>query len=239
MNRKLCLTLLAFAAVAVMATGSYAGVSATQLPIVDSWPGSPVLQTTATPDTDSTVSNGGPGNGVALTITTSAGFQLRKFSIVAAGGPSDVLVQIYKLTAGFEGGTEADGHAQLGFAPQLLGGGTPLPFTFFGTATENILEFDLTGSDQITLDPNSLYAIDFTPDPNDTGYNFYVRRGGAFYTDGGNIYASAASGTDRFDVAGGRRDAPLALYAVPEPTTLAMLALLAGTAPLWRRRRLA
>jgi hypothetical protein len=201
----------------------------------DVFPGTPLLATTATPDVDSTTGNGGGAN-VALTFTTGAsGFTLDRFSIVAAGGAGGT-VNIYRipqqgdeLNAGSQGGTEADGFVNIGFSTGLLGGGAGLPFSFDGTTNETMLTFDLTGADEVTLLPNAVYAIDFT----NTG-NFFVRRGGAFYTGGGNIYANTDA-TQRFDVAGGRRDAPLALYAVPEPSSLALLGL--GAATLVRRRR--
>jgi hypothetical protein len=201
----------------------------------DAFPGTPILVTTTEPDVNSTTSNGG-GNGVALTFTTGAvGFTLDQFSIVAAGGAGGN-VNIYRVPqvdaeGGNQGGKETDGYVNITLSTPLLGGGAGLPFTFNGTPNETLLTFDLTGADEITLQPNSVYAIDFT----NTG-NFFVRRGGAFYTGGGNIYSGA--GTDRFDVAGGRRDAPLALYAaapIPEPSSLALLGL--GAAALVRRRR--
>ena len=229
---------------ATIAVPSFAGVITSTLTdgdtsAPDAWPGTPVFQTTATPDVDSTVSNGG-GNNVALTFTTGATpITLDAFSIIAAGGAGGT-VNIWRipqagdeLGAGSQGGTEADGFVNIQFSPPgLLGGGAGLPFTFDGTANETLLNFDLTGADEVTLEANRVYAIDFTG----TG-NFFVRRGGAFFTGGGNIYAGADP-TQRFDVAGGRRDAPLALYAViPEPTSLALAGVGMGALALRRRRR--
>lgn len=207
-----------------LAVPAMAGITPTQLPIADAWSGAPALATTSTPDTDSTVSNGGNG-AVALTFTTGpTGFTLDKFAIVAAGGPGDVTVSLYQSPVG---GTEGDGYVNVSYSNDLFtgeayNGGTPgLSFTFNGTGSETILELDLTGSDEIALLPNTVYALDFT------GLNgFYVRRGGEFYTDGGNLYARSSPDDldgQRFDVAGGRRDAPLALYAVPEPASLGLI----------------
>lgn len=207
----------------------------------DVWAGTPSLYTTLAPNSNQTVSQGGGTNSaVALTFTTGAsGFQLDSFSIVAAGGPSTGIIHLYQSPVG---GTEADGYVNLSFSTDLLGGGAGLGFTYFGSATQNILNFDLTGSDQVTLLANTLYAIDFTANVSDTAYNFYVRRGGAFYTAGGNIYATATADTaagQRFDVSGsGRRDAPLALYAVPEPASMTLMGLgtLAGLMFIRRRK---
>ena len=226
---------------AAFSTGAFSAVTTTTITdgdtsAPDAFPGTPVLATTANPDVDSTVSNGG-GPNVALTFTTGAtGFTLDSFAIVAAGGAGGN-VNIYRipqegdeLGAGNQGGKESDGYVNIAFSTGLLGGGAGLPFQFFGTSNETLLQFDLTEADEITLLPNAVYAIVFT----NTG-NFFVRRGGAFYTGGGNIYA-AADPTSRFDVAGGRRDAPLALYAVPEPSSLALLGL-GGLALVGRRPR--
>ena len=227
-------------AVAAMTASSFAGVISTSTPLgsgaTDVFPGTPVLQTTATPAASSTVSNGG-GNAVSITFRAPAGgLKLDKFSFVAGGG-AGASVQIYRipmagddLGAGSQGGTEVDGFVNYAFSPALLNGGTPLAFSFGGTATQTLLTLDLTASDEITLTGGAMYGIDFT----NTG-NFFVRRGGAFFTGDSNIYQGDAAGTSRNDVAGGRRDAALALYAVPEPASLAALGA-AGTL-LARRRR--
>lgn len=214
--------------------GASAGLSLGNYSVTPNvWAGAPTLYNTAVPNTDSTVSNGGAGNAIALTFTTGiSGFTLDKFAIVAGGGPSQGLLNLYPNPVG---GTEADGFVNLGFSTSLLNGGVSIPFTFSGTADETILEFDLTGLDEITLAANTKYALDFKPDPAGSGFNFFVRRGGAFYTGGGNIYVGAATGSERFDVAGGRRDAPLALYAVPEPTSAALIGM--GGLLVWNQIR--
>lgn len=228
-------TILAAVAVVVVPSVSMAGVTtATQAPPTDVFPGVPTLQTTTAPLANATVSQGGPGNGVAISFTTgAAGFTLDSFTIVAGGG-AGASVQIYQIPQpgspqGDQGGREDSGFVNTTQTAGLLNGGVPLAFTFNGSPSQTLLNFDLTGADEITLLPNTVYAIDFTG--ND---NFFVRRGGQFYTAGSNIYSG--TGTNRFDVAGGRRDAALALYAVPEPSSLAAVGL-AGAALLMRKRR--
>jgi hypothetical protein len=223
----------------VLATSStvLAGISPMQLTIADTWPGAPVAVTTALPNTNSTTGNGGfASGGVTLTYRTGASpIMLDSLSIVAAGGPGPVKLAVYPSPVG---GTEADGFVNVSFSTDLLSGNAfgstaGVEFTFNGTADETILNLDLTGDDQITLAANTLYAFDFT-----SVTNFFVRRGGQFYTADGNIYSRNVTPDDgqRFDPAGGRRDAPLALYAVPEPATLAAVAG-AGALALGRRRR--
>lgn len=227
----------ALAAGGMMVGLANAAISPSQLPIADVWPGTPAAVTTNTPNTDSTTGNGGfASGGVTLTYTTGASpILLDSLAIVAAGGPGPVKLAIYPQPVG---GTEADGFVNVSFSTDLLtnnsfaSGNAGLEFTFNGTADETILNLDLTGASEITLAPNTLYALDFT-----SVSNFFVRRGGAFYTGGGNIYARSVTPDDgqRFDVAGARRDAPLALYAVPEPASASILAFAAIGA--FRRRR--
>lgn len=233
--------MLATGAVVGVASQSFAALTFSTGAIEDSWAsiGTPTLQTTDAPNTNSTVSNGGgPTTRVAISFTPTTNFTLDKFALVIAGGPSTGNVNIYALPS-FAGGTESSGFVNKSFSTGLLGGGAGLNFTFSGTPDEAFGIFDLTGVDEIALTAGQVYMIDFVPDPNDTAYNFFVRRGGEFYTGGSNIYSrdfgASADDGQRFDVAGGRRDAPLALFAVPEPASLGLLAI-GGLAILGRRR---
>lgn len=217
MNNRFGLSLLL---VSVMAATAQAGLNLSSLGNIGGWTGSPVLQTTTTPFEPTTVnlvSQGAGTTAVALTIRTESGFTLDKFAIVGAGGSSNGILNIYPSPVG---GTEADGFVNLSFSTSLVGGGAGLPFTFNGNPGDTVLEFDLTGSDQITLDPNTLYAFDFKPADPVAGWDFYVRRGLEFYGGVGNIYAldisdpnGPGAGGERYDVGSERRDAAFALYA--------------------------
>lgn len=211
---------LSLVVLSVLTATAQAGLNFSSLGNLGGWVGDPALATTLDPYGNNAVSNGGGTNAVALTIRTTAGFTLDRFSILGAGGPSNGILNIYPMPVG---GTEADGFVNLSFSTSLVGGGSGLPFTFNGHPNETVLDFDLTGADQITLDPNTLYAIDFKPADPINGWNFFVRRGIQFYGGVGNIYAKSVNPTDngeRYDVGPARRDAPLALYAPAEGVTV-------------------
>ena len=206
----------------------------------DAWNGSPVLTTTTTPGTSSTVNAGGNTNtAVTVSFTPGSTFTLDKFAVVVAGGPSQGTINLYQAPVG---GGAADGFVNVSFSTSLWGGGSGLAYTFGGTPSETILEFDLTGLDEITLSAGTKYAIDFIPNQADTTFNFYLVRGGEFY-GGGNLYANSnVSGSpagERYNVAGSTRDAPLAVYAVaavPEPSIFALAGLGLAGLLIFRRR---
>jgi hypothetical protein len=224
MTNRFSLSLLVLFA---SAASVQAGLTVTSLGNLGGWVGDPALATTLDPYANNLVSNGGGTTAVALTIRTTTAFTLDKLAILAAGGPTTGRFNIYPMPVG---GTETDGFVNLGFSTSLIGGGAGLPFNFNGHPNETVLEFDLTGADQITLDPNTLYAFDFKPDDFDANttadtWNFFVRRGLQFFPGVGNIYALDAStepgiSGSRFDVGPARRDAPLALFAPSQGQTV-------------------
>lgn len=236
-------TLLAMIAAASQAQ---AGLSIVQSTISSTWAGAPIQTNTTNPDANSTVSQGGANNAVAFSFTPSSTFKLDYFSLVYAGGASNGFLTIYQLGGG-QGGGEASGFVNSEFNTGVLV--TPKAFTVGGTASEAILTFDLTGADEITLTSGTRYMFDFTaavlgaasangsyaganasPD-----WNFFIRRGAAFDTSGSNIYQGVETGTGRNDIAGGRRDLPLAFYAIPEPSAVLLGSL--GLLGLMRRQR--
>ncbi|MGL5020137.1 MAG: hypothetical protein ACRDBP_18525, partial [Luteolibacter sp.] len=211
-----------------LAMQAQAGLDVIQSAISNSWAGTPIQANTTAPDTNSTVANGGAGNAVAFSFTPASTFTLDSFSVVYAGGASTGFLTIYELGSG-QGGRETDGFVNSQFNTRVLV--TPRAFTVGGTLTEAFLNFDLTGADEVTLTAGTRYMFDFTAAVSNTtvngsyagvdaspDWNFFLRRGGAFDTSGSNIYGSAETGIQRNDVAGGRRDLPLAFYAAPPPT---------------------
>jgi hypothetical protein len=126
--------------------------------------------------------------------------------IRAAGAPTTGELYLFQEPVG---GTEADGFVNVGFSTSLLNGGSALPFSFSGTGTRTLLEFDLLGANEITLEAGVTYALDLR---NTGAGTMYWTRDANPYS-GGNIYAqNPAPDGQRFDVAGGRRDGALAVY---------------------------
>lgn len=205
-----------------------AGLNVIQSANSNTWAGTPIQSNTTTPDTNSTVTQGGANNAVAFSFTPTTTFTLDSFSVVYAGGASTGFLTIYQLGSG-QGGGEDNGFANSQFNTGVLV--TPKAFTVGGTPSEAFLTFDLTGSDEVTLTAGTRYLFDFTAAVSNTpvngsyagvdaspDWNFFLRRGGAFDTSGSNFYQAVETGTVRNDVAGGRRDLPLAFYAAPPPT---------------------
>ena len=201
---------------------------------------------TGTPQGVSTV-NQQVNAGTTLTqtfMTGATGFQLDKIEIYSGGkGGGTARLNIYPdPVGGDESGANA-GFVNTSFSTDLLNGGAGLEFTFNGSAGLQYITLDLTGTDEITLDPNQQYAIEVDVL---TGQFSWQRDGTGTYP-GGNLYQGGTeqnfNGTppannrgERFQVGGTpQRDAAFALYAVPEPSSLAILSM--GAIGLLRRRR--
>jgi hypothetical protein len=181
------------------------------------WPGTPVHTTTGAAnlqtDFNSEVTLNAaqpqlpyPGGAATHTFTPDTTFKLDKFMIRAAGAPTTGELYLYQNP---NGGSESDGYVNVSQSTATLL--AALPFTFSGTETRTLLEFDLLGSNEVTLQAGVEYAIDLRN--TGTGEMYWMRGENPY--SGGNIYVIGAdTGTERFDVAGdGRRDAALALYA--------------------------
>jgi len=258
------LTPLAVVAVlSLLTTSGYAALNVTTYGDQVTWPGGvPVVDTSNnnTPQATFTVNAGAlfdlNTNAVAQIFTTGAsGFQLDKAQIYVAGAPvSGLSVHLYQLesidwtTRGYYNPTydANDNYVDL-FNPTKSSTvlANDLTFTFYGTGTQTYLQFDFTGAQEVTLLPNTSYAFEiWGPDPGVVNGMFW-RRGGDPYVNGnvyrgggGAGYGSGPETVSRTDVAGGHRDAGLALYMVPEPSTFALMGLSALLgAYIVRRRR--
>jgi hypothetical protein len=183
------------------------------------WPGTPAHTTTGAADLQSDFNTevaldaaqplfSYPGGAATQTFTPTTTFKLDKLMIRAAGAPTTGELYLYQNV---NGGTEADGFVNVSQADATLL--AALPFTFFGTENRTLLEFDMLGNNEITLQAGVEYAIDLRN--TGTGTMYWMRGENPY--SGGNIYVqNPAVDSQRFDVAGdGRKDGALALYAVP------------------------
>ena len=190
------------------------GLIVSNEPDATAWPGTPVHTTTGSMNlqTDwNTEVALDPGGAATHTFTPDTTFKLDKFMIRAAGAPTSGELYLIQEPVG---GTEAEGFVNVGFGNSLL---SALPFTFSGTTgtDRTLLEFDLLGDNEITLQAGVNYAIDLRN--TGSGSMYWMRDENPY--SGGNIYANPAPGTERFDVIGGdvRRDGSLALFAAGIP----------------------
>jgi len=196
------------------------GMTVSNVSDAAAWPGTPIHTTTGASDLTTAFNaevtlNAAqpdfnfPGGAATHTFTPTTTFKLDKFMIRAAGAPTTGELYIYQNV---NGGSEADGFVNVSQSDATLL--AALPFTFDGTANRTLLQFDLLGNNEITLQAGVEYAIDIR----NTGTgNIYWMRGDTDDYLGGNIYnIDFDTGTERHDVTNlGRRDAALALYAAP------------------------
>jgi hypothetical protein len=203
-----------------LALFAQSGMTVSNQPDASAWPGTPVHTTTGASDlttafdaevtlTAAQPQFSFPGGAATHTFTPATTFTLDKFMIRAAGAPTTGELYLYQNV---NGGSEADGYVNVSQNDATLL--AALPFTFSGTPNRTLLEFDLLGNNEITLQAGVEYAIDLRN--TGTGDMYWLRGNTNDYT-GGNIYVIYPdTGTERFDVEGdGRRDGALALYAVP------------------------
>lgn len=205
-----------------------AGVTINQLPDAAAWPGTPTISTTGnlnlTTDFNVAVTipptscggTGGCSGAANHTFVATSSFLLDKLIIRLGGAPTTGEIYLYPEPVG---GTDADGFVNVSFSTSLLNGGAGLPFTFNGNPDRRLVEFDLTGSDEITLSPGTKYSLDIRN--TGSGSIYWDRISNAAHLNdylAGNIYQTYdhTQPGERYDVGGGRRDGTLALYA-PAP----------------------
>jgi hypothetical protein len=219
----------------ISATAAQAGVTVSTFPDAATWPDVPTLQTTALPQT-LTVNQQITGGGNTLTqtiVTGPEGFRLGHLDIYSGGkGGGTARLNIYPEF--IAGGTNTDGFVNTSFSTDLLNGGAGLEFAFNGSGGNQFVRLDLTGDDQIVLAPNSQYAIEI--DLLSGQFSWLRSAGPGTYADG-NIYqggteagfngTAPANNRGQRNQVGGTpdRDGGLALYAIPEPTSVLLAAV--------------
>jgi hypothetical protein len=244
---------LAFAVsmLAVLAPPGWAGVVVSNGGTVGAtWPGSPAIMTYAAPNTPADANrvpeNFDNGRVVSQTFTANTTMTLTGITIstVGAGSPTVPLtvhlfdiVNPNSLPGSYNLATDA--------GPDLFGGGAGLSFFPLGSGGDifHQFAFDNVGTnDRVTLQAGRLYAFEIWGVAGQTGLLNWIRGAGGIstYTGGDGYTATGGAGSNlRTQLAGGSRDAVLAVYAtpVPEPTSLGLVALGTCAALVARRRR--
>lgn len=193
-----------------------------------------------------------PGSSLTYGAPNAGGFTLGKIAVVASGGAGNntVSMHLYAVTAAPSASASAsynDGAGGHLIGPDLLGGGAGLSFNWNPGALVRA-EFNLDGTDNVVLQAGQTYALEFWTLNSVPNAFIWNRNGGSPADPGGQEFgARNADITDttngvrmtinQLGQAGGTpRIASLALYAVPEPTTLGVVGL-AGLGLVARRRR--
>ncbi len=140
-----------------------AGVTVTEnvSPGATSWPGSPIIESVTNPAVQLTVGESFAGcTNYAQTFTvTTTNYTLQTIDIYAGGGTgtgngTNVLLRLFDL-----GGQVAPSPNPYAPGTDLFNSGNGLAINYTPQTT-GVLEFDFTGSDQITLTNGHLYAFE-------------------------------------------------------------------------------
>jgi hypothetical protein len=248
MRTQSMMTLAALAAI-FLVTPAQAGLTVTNSTTGTSWATTDVAgntiigsTTTVADPTSGTVGQGlGVGNVLSQTFTTNTSVALGSLAIVASGAPGGVMsIHLFAMNSTYHPATDGGYVPATAFASaDLFGGGSGLQFTYSGSGG-SILNFGLTGVDQVALTANTTYAFELW-DLNTSGLTWQRTStdpylgGSMFQATGGQTSNSTVT---RGQVGGGNRDGMFTAYGVtpaPEPASLAALGL--GALLLIRRRR--
>lgn len=187
-------------------------VSQNTAPAASVWPGTPLVATVATPNTQAFVGesfNGGGGTtsyAQTLTVPAGANYTLEALSLYAGGGTgtanAPVRLNLYDL-----GGR---GIAELSsYSPRrnLLGAGEGLDIAYTAQ-NAGVLRLDLTDADRVQLIGGRTYVVELTSTAGATPLTWY--------RTGANTYAGGAAYRGRTWISGtSERDFGLALYTSP------------------------
>ena len=158
------------------------------------WPGAPLISTTSTPNTPSTVGESfSAGTTVGQTFTLPAGSNatLQTIYLYVGGGtgtaiPAPVTVNLYDL-----GAMAAPNPDTYATSVNRLGGGSGVPITYAPQAV-GLLRLDFTGADQVTLGAGHTYVLELAGMSGTDPLRWYrtasdTYPGGAAYWDRGRI----------------------------------------------------
>jgi fibronectin-binding autotransporter adhesin len=174
------------------------------------------------------------GSGVfsvlAQTFTVGAtGFNLGEIAFAMSGGgdagTNDESIHLFQLSSAVTAASTSYTLSADEVGGDLLGGGSGDTFSFNG-GNGGIEQFVFSGSDEVSLLPNTLYAVELWVDQNSGSVLNLIRPSGSDsppypYTGGQAYFVSAgtdagqseASSTVRGEVAGATRDLLFAIYA--------------------------
>lgn len=232
---------MAFAAAAFsLATAANGGVVLIEDQDIAAWPGTPTFSSTSLPtagtsgeaiQTDRLIGQtfavvaetAGTLDKVHVTYSTAAGVVNQSYQLL--------LQEVDDPNSSYEVGTNLFGNLVFTLTVDTSDGGT-----LIGTNARQVLTFDLTGSDEVTLVAGTNYAFEIVSTTTSSGADFSWWRtssGGNQDPDGSAFLATSA--VDMRDRAAGGADLGFAYTVVPEPASLAMLGL--GSLLILRRRR--
>ncbi len=229
MKKKLVAAILIFSIISLCSAMQSQTVSTT------GWSGAPTVVTIADPNKDATIGEGLVSPRVCISQTFKVlpdhtSLQLDKIAIWEDGSaPTQNPYTLRLVDLGTTDPTYQGGGSQDYAAGTDLWGGA-VTFTYSGTATRGAREFDFEGSEEVMLTAGNYYAFELTA-PTYVGGIYWYRTanlGTSTYADGA-AFVDTESGTpgirNQLFLNTNGRDFAMAVYLIPEPATIALLAI--------------